>query len=269
VPEVLRAPEAVQELEAGAVLTRLAAAPDMSQRDGSGPERKPREGGPRVAKGAAPRAPRPPREDRAPRSAPASAAPRDAAPDAEPRKPRSKAPKAKTPYDPDRARPQDPGDSAEAHAPAPERGKDAFKGGKPYRTKEGGKPSFGKSEGYKGKRDKPGYDKSDGYKGKPPRAREDCAPRPERDADTPARSFKAASDPSQRLGPDGKPVRDKGRPGGKFSGKPGGKFAGKPGGKPGPKPGGRSNASPDGKPARKTFAAKGANAVPKRRGPKV
>lgn len=281
VPDPLKAPDAAQELEEGAVLTRLATAPDLSQRDGSGPERKPREGAPRVPKSAgkggphrgAPRpSPRPPREDRGSRPYTPRA---DAAPEADTdaRKPRHKPSKPDAPYTPNRSADADqrpPSKRPDAKpARAKESGKDGYKGGgkrpaKPYRDHEaGGKPahrkSGGPSGGYKGGADKPGQTRSG--PGKPPRAREDRAASFTERSDAAPRGPKPANDPSQRLGPDGKPVRGKGRPGGNTSGKPRGKFDKKPGGKPG--------GAADGKPGRKPFVGKGANAVPKRRGPKT
>lgn len=272
VPEPLRAPDTTQELEEGAVLTRLAGAPDLAQRDGSGPERKPREGAPRTPKGGPRPSPRPPREDRG--SRPPAARP-DAGPEtgAETRKPRHQSAKPDAPYkarrpaDSDQKPPYKLSDAKPARAN--DSGKEGYKGGgkgpsKPYRGDHdaGEKPSYrksgGPSGGYKGGAEKSGPNK--GGPGKPPRARQDhAAPYADR-SDAAPRGPKPASDPSQRLGPDGKPARGPGRPGGKASGKPRGKFDKKPGGKPG--------GSADGKPGRKPFVGKGANAVPKRRGPK-
>jgi ATP-dependent RNA helicase DeaD len=262
VPDSLQGPEGAITLEDGAVLSRLAEAPDLSQRDGAGPARKPREGrGP--ASSARPsnagRKPRAAREDRGTPHAPRE--------DRAPRPPRAQA----APAPATAAVPPAPSEHGEAGpAPRKPRHKDKKPGDKPLRDKTFGdrkpeKPADGRapSERFKERPPREGRGDDTPYKPRGAGPKGDFAGKPRRDASDsrkpqrdagPAeapRRFNAANDPSQKLGPDGKPLRPRG--GGKFAGKPGGK----PGGKPSGKPGGR-----------KTFAAKGPDATPRWKKPK-
>ncbi|ABV92595.1 DEAD/DEAH box helicase domain protein [Dinoroseobacter shibae DFL 12 = DSM 16493] len=231
VPDTLQGSEASITLEDGAVLSRLAEAPDLSQRDGSGPARKPREGRGPVsstrpsAAGRKPRAPRPAPEATRPEPAPAPAS--SQANDAPPaRKPRHKdKPPASKGATPDGPKPP----KAKPRSADRDRPKDRA----PYSPKGG----------------KAGGPRDD--KGKP-RVKDRKPPRPDAAAaveEVAPRRSNAASDPSQRLGPDGKPLRARG------------KGAAKPAGKPGAKPGGKPG-------RRKTFASKGPDATPRWKKPK-
>ncbi|WP_424973440.1 DEAD/DEAH box helicase [Dinoroseobacter sp. S124A] len=273
VPDTLQGDGASIKLEDEAVLTRMSQAPDLSQRDGSGMQRKPREGHPGRGKGPGPRpSPRPPREDRKAHGKPPRKAYGDSSERRGPKPQRddrpapgpSPSPSAETAEAPAPRKPRHKSDGPAAKggpgkAPYDKRardgeGSDRGKSGKPfgkpagkYAGKPGGKPG-GKPEGHRG--GKPAFRDTDrDGSGRPPRGEGGRGkpggpyksggkggPKEARSADAPRR-FKAASDPSQKLGPDGKPVR-------------------------------RGGGKPSGGPGRKTFAGKGANAVPKRRGPK-
>ncbi|MEM1077612.1 MAG: DEAD/DEAH box helicase [Pseudomonadota bacterium] len=255
VPDTLQGDGASVKLEDEAVLTRMSGAPDLSQRDGSGMQRKPREGGnPRRGKGPGPRpSPRPPRDDRKAHGKP----PRKTyGENLEPRAPRPqreehRAPAAETAEGTPARKPRHKSDTPRAKgapgkAPYEKRARDGDrpdrgKGGKPYGKptgkptgKPGGKPPFRDKDRDGASRPPRG----DGGTGKPggPFKGGKGGPKDNRSGEAPRR-FKAASDPSQKLGPDGKPMRRGGKGG----------------------PGGTG---------RKTFAGKGGNAVPKRRGPK-